>query len=72
MLAPKELSKFLTKMISNFVNFLPLGITVVGTLAIGVAIGSGFIRIIILKISSIIPRNALTPAVMFISILSHN
>ncbi|ANN62716.1 aminobenzoyl-glutamate transporter [Brachyspira hyodysenteriae] len=71
MLAPNELAKFITKMISNFVSFPPLGITLVGTLGIGVANGSGFIRMIIIKISSVIPEKAVTPAVMFISILSH-
>ncbi|WP_240516457.1 AbgT family transporter [Brachyspira sp. G79] len=71
MLSLAELAKFITKITENFITFPPLGITLVGTLAIGVANGSGFIRMVIIKLSSIIPRKAVTPAVMVISILSH-
>ena len=71
MLSPKELTKFITKMVTNFITFPPLGITLVGTLGIGIANCSGFIRMFIIKLSQIIPKKAVTPAVMFISILSH-
>lgn len=49
MLAPSELTKFITKMTANFVSFPPLGITVVATLGIGAAEGSGFIRMILIN-----------------------
>ncbi|MDO7021064.1 AbgT family transporter [Brachyspira innocens] len=71
MLAPSELTKFITKMTANFVSFPPLGITVVATLGIGVAEGSGFIRMILIKLLAIIPKKAIAPAIIFISVVSH-
>lgn len=71
MLTPVELVKFLVSMVKNFMNFPPLGITIVATLGIGIAEGSGFIHVLLKKLLSIIPRAALTPAVIFVSILCH-
>ena len=71
MLAPAEITKFITKMTTNFINFPPLGITVVATLGIGVAEGSGFIRMILIKLLAIIPKKAIAPAIIFISVVSH-
>ena len=72
-LSPVELTKFITKMTTNFITFPPLGITLVGTLGIGVANGSGFIRMVIIKLSSIISRKAVTPvaATMFFAFVKH-
>lgn len=71
MLTPKELVNFLMATVKNFMNFPPLGITIVATLGIGVAEGSGFIHVVLKKLLSIIPRAVLTPAVIFVSILCH-
>lgn len=71
MLTPKELVIFLTNTVKNFMNFPPLGITIVATLGIGVAEGSGFIHVALKKLLSVIPKVALTPAVIFVSILCH-
>jgi len=71
MLAPTELIKLITVMTNNFIRFPPLGITIVATLGIGVAEGSGFIRMILVKLLSVIPKKAITPAIIFISVVSH-
>ena len=71
MLAPTELVKLITVMTHNFITFPPLGITIVATLGIGVAEGSGFVRIILVKLLSIIPKKGIAPAIIFISVLSH-
>ena len=71
MLTGPELVKFLVSMVQNFMNFPPLGITIVATLGIGVAEGSGFIHVLLKKLLIFIPGRALTPAVIFVSILCH-
>ena len=57
--------------VKNFMGFPPLGITLVATLGIGIAEGSGFIHTLLRKLMSYIPRNALTPAVVVVSIICH-
>ena len=47
MLTGPELVKFLVSMVQNFMNFPPLGITIVATLGIGVAEGSGFFHVLL-------------------------
>lgn len=47
MLAPVELVTFITTMVKNFINFPPLAITIVATLGIGIAEGSGFIQVML-------------------------
>ncbi len=70
-LSPKELTIFLTQIVSNFINFPPLGITIVATIGIGVAEGSGYIRTVLIKLLNIIPKNAIAPSIIFISVVSH-
>lgn len=71
MLNPLELVKLITMMTRNFINFPPLGITIVATLGIGVAEGSGFIRMILVKLLAVIPKKLIAPAIIFISVVSH-
>lgn len=47
MLAPNQLVTFFTKLVSNFVTFPPLGITIVATLGIGIAESSGYIHVLL-------------------------
>lgn len=68
---PQNLVLFIEKSVSNFMGFPPLGITIVVTLGIGIAEGSGFIHACLRKLLSITPKKILTPAVVFISILCH-
>lgn len=71
MLNPKEVVKLITLMTRNFINFPPLGITIVATLGIGVAEGSGFIRMVLVKLLAVIPKKFVAPAIIFISVVSH-
>ncbi len=68
---PKEIVAFITSMVKNFINFPPLAITVVATLGIGIAEGSGFIQVALKKMLNITPQRILTPAVIFIGVVSH-
>ena len=70
-LSSQNLLDLVVNSVRNFMNFPPLGITLVATLGIGIAEGSGFINTLLRKLMSYIPRNALTPAVVVVSILCH-
>lgn len=71
MFAGTEMVNFLVSMVKNFMNFPPLGITIVATLGIGIAEGGGFIHVMLKKLLGIIPPKALTPSIIFVSILCH-
>ncbi len=71
MMSPDNLLNLLVSSINNFMAFPPLGITLVATLGIGIAEGSGFIHILLKKLLSITPQKLLTPAIVVISIFSH-
>ncbi|MCX8648736.1 AbgT family transporter [Gilliamella sp. B2776] len=71
MLAPDHLVNFFTKMVPNFVNFPPLGITIVATLGIGIAESSGYINILLKKLLAITPKTLVTPSVIFVSMICH-
>ena len=60
MLAPANLLELVVNSVKNFMGFPPLGITLVATLGIGIAEGSGFIHTLLRKLMSYIPRAALT------------
>nr|WP_232312699.1 AbgT family transporter [Enterovibrio coralii] len=71
LLTPSELMNLLSAMVSNFVNFPPLGIVIVATLGIGIAEGSGYITTALRKLLAVVPMSAVTPSVIFIGILAH-
>ena len=71
MLSPENLMDLLVSSVKNFMGFPPLGITIVATLGIGIAEGSGFVNVLIKKFLSITPRKFLTPTVIFVSIVCH-
>lgn len=56
MLAPANLLDLVVNSVKNFMGFPPLGITLVATLGIGIAEGSGFIHTLLRKLMSYIPR----------------
>ena len=70
-LAPENILDLIVKSTKSFMNFPPLGITIVATLGIGIAEGSGFIHTLLRKLMSYIPPKALTPAVIVVSIFCH-
>ncbi|TKX30699.1 AbgT family transporter [Campylobacter estrildidarum] len=63
--------ELLSKMITNFINFPPLAITLVVALGIGIVEQSGFLRVALIKLSLIIPQKAVVPVVLVISVASH-
>ncbi len=68
---PKEIVIFITSMVKNFISFPPLAITVVATLGIGIAEGSGFVQVALKKMLNVTPLSILTPAVVLIGVASH-
>lgn len=68
---PNEIMVFMNSLTKNFVNFPPLGITIVATLGIGIAETSGFINVGLSRALAVIPKRIVTPAVITISVLAH-
>lgn len=71
MFSYREIVLFLTTVVDNFLKFPPLGITIVATLAIGIAEGSGFINTSLKKMLGIISPKMLTPTVAFVGVVAH-
>ena len=61
---------FISHLVPNFVQFPPLGIVLVGMLGIGVAERSGFIPALLTAVAQRVGERALTPAVVFLGIIS--
>ena len=60
----------LSHLVPNFIQFPPLGIVLVGMLGIGIAERSGFIPALLKRLAINIPDRFLSPAVLFLGILS--
>lgn len=71
MLSAKALVTLMTKMVTNYSGFPPLGMVIVATLGIGIADGSGFIGTGLKKILSVTPPKLITPIVIVVGMLSH-
>lgn len=71
MLTPTNLLDLIVNSVKNFMGFPPLGITIVATLGIGIAEGSGFVNVLIKKFLSVTPEKFLTPTVVFVSVVCH-
>lgn len=71
MFAPDNLLSLIVSSVKNFMGFPPLGITIVATLGIGIAEGSGFVNVLIKKFLSVTPQKFLTPTVVFVSVICH-
>lgn len=71
MLSGASLIDLLSKMVTNYASFPPLGMVIVATLGIGVAEGSGYINTGLKKLLSITPKSLITPTVIFVGMLSH-
>ncbi len=66
-----RLITFVLSMVKNFVNYPPLGMTIVATLGIGIAERSGYVNILIRKLMNVTPQNWLSPSIALIGVLSH-
>jgi len=71
MLSPASLVTLLTKMVTNYTGFPPLGMVIVATLGIGIADGSGYINTGLKKILSVTPKTLITPIVILVGMISH-
>jgi len=72
LLEGKNLAKFLSQMVSIFVNFVPLGVVLVAILGVGVAENSGFVSTGLKLLLSVTPKKLLTPMLIVLSIASHS
>ena len=63
---------FLTNLVTNFVNFGPVGTVLVAMLGIGVAEHSGFITTAIRALLNVTAKWLLTPMVILVGIVSHS
>ena len=61
---------FLSHMVENFIKFPPLGIVLTGMLGIGMAERSGFLPALLKRSILITPQSLLTPATIFLGIMS--
>lgn len=71
MLAPKNLLDLVVASVNNLMSFPPLGITIVATLGIGIAEGSGYVHVLLKRLLLITPKKILTPSVITVSVLCH-
>lgn len=61
----------LTKAVSNFTSFAPLGMVLVAMLGVGLAEGSGYINTILKRTVAVTPKAIITPMVVFLGIMSN-
>jgi aminobenzoyl-glutamate transport protein len=70
-LSGKELTRFMTAMVTTFTGFHPLGVVLVALLGVGVAEATGFVGVALKWLLSFTPGRLLTPMVILVGILSH-
>src|SRR5690606_22202201 len=69
LLAGDQMADFLTKMVSTFMGFAPLGVVLVAMLGVGVAAGSGCVNFAIKLILDVTPKLLLTPVSIRVALL---
>ncbi|MEG1971858.1 MAG: AbgT family transporter, partial [Oscillospiraceae bacterium] len=67
----KGIAYMLTKAVSNFTGFAPLGTVLVAMLGVGVAESSGWISALLRKTVKITPVKLITPVVVFLGVMSN-
>lgn len=65
------LQYMLTNAVPNFINYAPLGFTIVIMIGIGVAENSGYLNGLIKKAVSVTPAALVTPMVVFIGVMTN-
>ena len=70
-LAPARLADFLSRMVTIFTGFHPLGVVLVALLGVGVAEHTGFINAGLKAMLRVTSARFLTPMVVFVGIVSH-
>ncbi|RLV58207.1 AbgT family transporter [Parashewanella curva] len=71
LLTGDSLSDFLSRMVTIFTGFAPLGVVLVAMLGVGVAEHSGFISAGLKRMLDRTPKQLLTPMVVLVAIVSH-
>ena len=67
----KGFAYMLTKMVTNFTGFAPLGTVLVAMLGVGVAESSGYISSLLKRTVEITPRRLITPVIVFLGVMSN-
>lgn len=70
LLVADEIYWCVKSLVRNFINFPPLGVVLVGMLGIGVAERTGFFAALLKAIMIVVPKQLLTPTVIFLGINS--
>jgi aminobenzoyl-glutamate transport protein len=70
LLTPDGLYWCLSTMVTNFMGFAPLGVVLTGMLGIGVAEKTGLIGAGLKAFMKVVPKQLLTPAMIFLGIMS--
>ncbi len=71
LLTGASLADFMSRMVTIFTGFAPLGVVLVAMLGVGVAEHSGFINAGLKRMLDSTPKALLTPSVILIAIVSH-
>ncbi|MEM0911996.1 MAG: AbgT family transporter [Pseudomonadota bacterium] len=71
LLTGESLADFLSRMVTIFTGFTPLGVVLVAMLGVGVAEHSGFISAALKRMLDATPQTLLTPMVVLVAIVSH-
>lgn len=71
MLSAQSLITLMSKMVTNYSGFPPLGMVIVATLGVGIADGSGYLNMALKKMLRVTPKWAITPAVVLAGMISH-
>lgn len=71
LLTGASLADFLSRMVTIFTGFAPLGVVLVAMLGVGVAEHSGYINAGLKRMLDSTPKALLTPSVILIAIVSH-
>lgn len=71
LLTGASLADFLSRMVTIFTGFAPLGVVLVAMLGVGVAEHSGYINAGLKRMLDSTPKMLLTPSVILIAIVSH-
>lgn len=71
LLTGNQMADFLSRMISIFINFPPLGVVLLAMLGVGVAEYSGYIQAGLKYLLGYTPDSLLTPILILVAIVSH-
>jgi len=71
LLTPDGIRRIVTKTVSNFVNFPPLGTVLVAMLGVGVAESTGLISALLRQVVVVAPAKFITPVIVFCGVMSN-